>query len=92
MFVDAASGQVVRTDSLAQIPGVGIVGVQTRFEDFRDVGGMWLPFRSDAKFASQLIGRVITQLDKSETGVEVSAKTFAAPTAPDGPATAAQVR
>ena len=61
-------------DSLAQLPGVGIVGVQTRYADFRDVGGMQIPFRSVEKYASQLIGRVITQLDKSETGVELSAE------------------
>ena len=71
------------TDSLAQLPGLGIVGVQTRYGDFRDVGGMRLPFRSVAKFASQLIGVVATTLDNAETGVEVSQETFVAPTAPD---------
>ena len=49
----------------------------------RDVGGMRLPFRSVAAFASQLVGRVVTTLDNAETGVDVSEETFAAPTAPD---------
>ncbi len=83
MFVDEASGVVVRTDGLTQIPGLGIVGFQTRYEDFRDVGGMRLPFHTVAQFASQLIGRVITRLDESEIGVEVSAETFAAAAVPD---------
>ena len=83
MFVNEESGTVGLTDSLAQLPGLGIVGVQTRYGDFRDVGGMRLPFRSVAVFASELIGRVVTTLDNAETGVEVSEETFAAPTAPD---------
>jgi CubicO group peptidase (beta-lactamase class C family) len=83
MFVDEASGRVGHTDSLAQIPGLGIVGIQTTYGDFRDVGGMQLPFRSVAAFASQLIGRVVTTLDNAETGVDVSEETFAAPTAAD---------
>jgi hypothetical protein len=59
-----------------------IVGVQTRYGDFRDIGGMQLPFRAVATFASELIGVVATTLDSAETGVEVSQETFAAPTAP----------
>ena len=85
MFVDEASGLVLHTDSLAQIPGLGVVGVQTDYGDFRDVGGMQLPFRVVAKFASQLIGVMATTLDNAETGVEVSQETFAAPTAPTAP-------
>ena len=92
MFVHEESGLVPHTDSLAQLPGLGIVGVQTRYEDFRDVGGMQLPFRSVAEFASQLIGRVITQLDESETGMEVSAETFAPPAARDSTAPSAASR
>ncbi len=83
MFIDEASGLVRLTYSLAQLPGLGIVGVQTRYGDFRDIGGMQLPFRAVAKFASKLIGRVVTQLEESEAGVEVSEGTFAPPTAPD---------
>ena len=82
MFIHEESGRVFRTDSLAQVPGLGIVGVQTRYGDFRDVGGMKIPFRTDSEYASQLIGRVVTTLDTAETGVDVSEDTFAAPTAP----------
>ncbi|MCH6557350.1 MAG: hypothetical protein IH803_03935 [Nitrospirae bacterium] len=83
MVVDETTGLVRQIHTLQQLPGVGIVGVRTAFADFRDVGGMRLPFRAVAKFASQLIGRVVTTLDNAETGVEVLEETFAAPTAPD---------
>ena len=83
MFIHEASGMLRIMDSLVMLPGLGIVGVQTRYEDFRDVGGMQLPFITAGKFASQLIGRVVTTLDKAEVGVAVSKDTFAAPTMPD---------
>ena len=83
MFVHEESGLVPFTHTLVQIPGLGIVGVETRYGDFRDVGGMQLPFRSVSKFASQLIGVVEATLDQAETGVEVSEETFAPPRAPD---------
>jgi CubicO group peptidase (beta-lactamase class C family) len=86
-FIDESNGRVMRTDTLAQIPGVGIVGVQTHFGDFRDVGGMLVPFRSVSAYASQLIGRVETSYDKVETGVEVTDETFAPPTTPEISAT-----
>jgi hypothetical protein len=83
MYVLEESGMVFRSDSLVQVPGVGIVGVQTRYDDFLDVGGMKLPFRTAEKYASQLIGRVVTTLESAETGVEVSEETFAALTVPE---------
>ena len=84
MFVDEASGQVLLTDSLTQIPGLGIVGIRSKYTDFRDVGGMQLPFRTVATFSTELIGRIVTQIEESEAGVEVAAEKFAAPASLDG--------
>ncbi len=79
MFVDEQTGRLIRTEGMAILPGLGIVGISTQYEDFRDVDGMQLPFRSVSTFASQMIGRIVVQLETAETGVEVSAETFAAP-------------
>lgn len=79
IFVHEETGWVVHTSSLAQIPGLGMVGVHVTNEDFRDVDGMRLPFRTVAKFSNQLIGRVVTQLETVETGVEANAESFALP-------------
>ena len=69
LFVDEASGRVVRTESLVQVPGLGILGVAVQFGDFREVGGMVLPFRSEARYAAKLLGRVVTTMTEAETGV-----------------------
>ncbi len=79
MFVDEQSGRLLRTEGLVQVPGVGIVGLRTDYGDFRDVGGMKLAFREAATFATPLIGRVVTQIEQVETGVEVAADVFSLP-------------
>jgi len=79
MFVDEASGRVVVVDSLVQVPGVGIVGVQTRFGDYRDVGGLLLPFKTVARFANPQIGTVVWTVEHAEPGVEVPDRAFSRP-------------
>ena len=78
-FVDAETGLVIREERLVQFPGLGFVGVRTDYEDFRDVGGMQLPFRSAARFATPLIGRIEVRVEKAETGVELPAGIFTLP-------------
>ena len=79
MFVLEESGLVIRSETLSQVPGVGIVGIQTDYRDFRDVGGMQLPFRTASKYATPLIGRIVTTWDNIESGVDVPDGTFAKP-------------
>jgi hypothetical protein len=79
MILDEESGRLLITDTLTLIPGLGMVGVRIQFGDYRDVGGVWLPFRSSAKFANPMIGIVETELTEVETGVEEKAQMFALP-------------
>ncbi len=82
MVVDESSGLVRYLHTLQKLPGVGIVGVQITFGDFRDVGGMQIPFRTVSAYASQLIGKIVTTVERAEIGVEVSQDAFAPPVAP----------
>ncbi|MGB8633828.1 MAG: serine hydrolase domain-containing protein [Rhodanobacteraceae bacterium] len=76
LYIDANSGQLLRTDSLVQIPGIGIVGVRTMMDDYQDVGGMQIPFHTRSRFAHPLIGLVETRLRKAETHVAIKPDTF----------------
>ncbi|MEM7049111.1 MAG: serine hydrolase domain-containing protein [Acidobacteriota bacterium] len=76
MFIDEATGRVVRTDSLAIIPGIGMVGLKVVYRDFRNVGGMQLPFHMKSVFSNKLIGRVETRIDDVQIGVELAKKSF----------------
>ena len=79
MYVDETSGMVMAKDGLVHIPGLGMVGVHIRYKDFRDVGGMKLPFLTISKFASNQIGTVKTTLDDASVGGDVPAETFLPP-------------
>ncbi len=79
IYVDEGSGRVLYSFGLVQIPGLGTVGIQSRFEDYRDVGGMVLPFRIVSKFSSDLLGEVEMIIEEAKTGVKVTDRTFAAP-------------
>ncbi len=79
MFVDEESGLLIRKDDLLQVPGMGIVGTQSLFEDYRDVGGMKLSFDNITRYASQFIGRVVMKVEEAATGVEVADDTFLMP-------------
>ena len=79
VYVDEDTGRVLYSFGLVQVPGLGIVGVQNRFEDYREVGGMTLPFRTVSKFASNLIGRVEVTIEKAAVGARVGKRDFSAP-------------
>lgn len=76
LYIDEASGRLMRTDALVQIPGIGIVGVQTMMDDYRDVGGMQIAFHSKSKIAHPLIGIVETTWSKVETNVATTDDMF----------------
>lgn len=74
IFVHEPSGRVVMIHGLVQVPGVGIIGLRTRFRDFRDVGGMLLPFQVVADYAIPQIGRVISQMESAKVGLKCKKK------------------
>jgi hypothetical protein len=73
-LIEETTGLLRGEDLLQQIPGVGVVGVEIRYGDFRDVGKAKLPFTLRTKFAHPLIGEIIIQYEKVELGVEVGDK------------------
>ncbi len=81
MFVHEESGLVVHVEGLTLVPGIGVVGLRTRYGDFREVGGMRLPFRIVDSYASSLLGRVVTTWEKAETRVEIPQAAFTRPKA-----------
>ncbi|MCK7594091.1 serine hydrolase domain-containing protein [Pseudomarimonas salicorniae] len=83
-FVEETSGRVIRKDELALVPGVGMVGVQSLFEDFQDVGGMQIAFRTTLNFVHRQIGRVRRVIRHAAVGQQVADTAFL-PTGADGP-------
>lgn len=68
-IVDAKTGRVVGEERIEQMPGAGFVGLTVEYSDFRDVGGVTLPFRTETRFAHPLLPRMVLQYDTAEPGV-----------------------
>ncbi len=76
VYMDAATGDVLQVQSVVPFAGSGSgVPVETRFEDFREVGGLRIPFRITS--TNIRAGSRIVQFDTVETGLELGEETFA---------------
>ena len=76
LYIDEGSGRLIRSDALVMVPGIGIVGVQTMFDDYRDVAGMQIPFKTKSKFQHPMIGIVEVAYEEAEVGVKTRPTTF----------------
>jgi CubicO group peptidase (beta-lactamase class C family) len=70
-IVEEETGLLRFEDRLEQIPGVGILGVEVGYGDFRPVGAATLPFEIRSKYAFALLGEILVQYEEAEVGVEV---------------------
>ncbi len=64
LYVEDSTGRVVRQDQLVAIPGLGTVGLTTRWEDFEDVGGAVLPRLSRSEYVTPMLGKGETRFEK----------------------------
>jgi CubicO group peptidase (beta-lactamase class C family) len=73
--VDAQSGLPLEVIGTLQLP-FGAMGKRTRLEDWRQVEGVWLPFRWVGSFAEESLGVATVQYERVETHVEPAADAF----------------
>lgn len=77
--VDAETGDVLQVQRTMRIAGAGAITMGTAYSDYRDVGGMRVPYRYVE--TSEQAGRTIFDVERVEVGVELSPDTFRPPTA-----------
>jgi len=78
VFIHAETGMVGRVDSMIHIVKQGRIGTQTKYDDYREVSGMMLPFRVTVSIANPSVGSIAveTLLTEVEVGVELPEGTF----------------
>lgn len=83
-YFDQQTGMLVRVLRYTNLP-VGLNPTQVDFADFRDVGGVKMPFRSTVTWTD---GRSVTELSQVQPNVSIEAARFTkpAPPAPSNPA------
>lgn len=75
-YVHEESGRVIRKDVIATLDGMGRVGYSSGFDDFRDVSGMSLPFRTTTHIPASPVGAVELTVDSFELNVELPENPF----------------
>ena len=72
---DARTGLTVQSLSFHKSP-LGFVGRTTRYEDYRDVEGVQIPFRWVIHSPHPASGDVVLQYDKVETRLDIDDEAF----------------
>jgi CubicO group peptidase (beta-lactamase class C family) len=76
IYMDADSGQTLGYDQVHDVPGLGMIGSEVRFSDYRDVGGVQLPYKITSTFPTPVLGTVTYQVEKVETGLKFDEDPF----------------
>jgi CubicO group peptidase (beta-lactamase class C family) len=76
VYFDAESGLTLGYDQVQDLPGLGMVGTEVRFSDYREIGGVQVPFKITTKFPTPVLGTVTYTVEKVETGVKLDEDPF----------------
>jgi CubicO group peptidase (beta-lactamase class C family) len=76
-YVSIKSGLLKKEEGWITASGLGTVPISIRMDDFRDVAGVKVPFRSTSD--SALTGKQTFQLTEAKANPPISEKTFAVP-------------
>jgi hypothetical protein len=73
-YVDPDTGDVIRTEELTLIGGGLMIPVTSTYEDFREVAGLRIPFKTTSW--TEQNGSVVILIDRVETDVAADAEWF----------------
>jgi CubicO group peptidase (beta-lactamase class C family) len=76
IYFDAESGATLGYDQVYDLPGLGMIGSEVRFSDYREIGGVQIPFKVTAKYPTPLLGTQTYQVEKIETGLKMEEDAF----------------
>ncbi len=63
VYFDAKTGLTLGYDQVYELPGLGMAGSEVRFSDYREIGGVQIPFKVTNKFPSPLLGTFTYQVE-----------------------------
>ncbi|HEV7607969.1 MAG TPA: hypothetical protein VGO61_11560 [Steroidobacteraceae bacterium] len=76
IYLDAENGLTRGYDEVYEVPGVGMVGCETRFADYREIEGVQIPFKSMVKYSMPKLGTWTYQVEKVETRLKLEKDPF----------------
>jgi CubicO group peptidase (beta-lactamase class C family) len=69
-LIDLETDQLADEDRLEIVPGMGLLGLQLAYRDFRDVEGVMLPFRINSRYGHPLMPKIAVMIETVETRVD----------------------
>jgi CubicO group peptidase (beta-lactamase class C family) len=76
-YVSTRTGLLLKEEAWVTARGVGTVGLTVRYEDYREVAGVKVPFRLTSE--SSLTGKQVMQFTEAKPNVAIREDTFALP-------------
>ncbi len=76
-YIDVETGDILRTDSSVVIPGIGPFPIETMLDDYRDVAGARIPFRTAIE--NPAVGKTVFEIMSIERNVVIDENLFAPP-------------
>lgn len=76
IYLDAESGLTLGYDQVYELPGPGMGGFEVRFSDYREIGGVHIPFKVTTKHPATLRGAQTYRVEKIETGLKLDDDPF----------------
>jgi hypothetical protein len=76
LFYLADTGVAVGYDQVYEVAGLGMIGAEVRFSDYRDVGGVQVPFKVTTKYSMPALGTLTFRVEKVETDVKFDQDPF----------------
>lgn len=72
LFIDAASGQVLGEDNVPVLDSLGRMGQRLRFNDFREIEGMLLPYQMQIRYSNKMIGTLKVEVTDVGFGADLA--------------------
>jgi CubicO group peptidase (beta-lactamase class C family) len=76
IYLSAESGLTLGYDEVYEIPGLGLIGCESRFSDYRDIDGVQIPFKASVKYSTPMLGTHTWQVEKLETRLKLAKDPF----------------
>ncbi len=71
-LINLDSGLLTEEDRIALVPGMGKIGLQLAYRDYRDIEGVMIPFQINMKYSNALLGEAKITYETVETGVDAN--------------------
>ena len=69
-LIDLETDRLADEDRLQILPGLGLIGLQVAYRDFRDVEGVMLPFTVNSRYGHPLMPKIQVTFETVETQVD----------------------